>query len=340
MELAAAVTRIAQHGTLTRAEARAVFGRAIRVDVDAALLASLLRGLAARGETIDEIAGAAEALRGSMLVFEHDHADAIDTAGTGGDGLGSFNLSTAAAIVAAAAGARVIKHGNRSQSSRCGSADLLEAAGLPLDLAPDRARRVLDQIGITFLYAPAYHPELRHAAPVRRALGIRTLFNYLGPLCNPGRVQRQLVGVPEVRRTAEIARVLGELGAEAAYVVHGAGGADELTLAGPNRVDAVASAVRCSFDAHDIGASTIGVEALAGGDAALNLRLLRSVLDDEASAIRDAVVLNAAAALVLAGRAHSAAEGASLAREALRSRAAARTLTRWIELARAKETAA
>jgi anthranilate phosphoribosyltransferase len=340
MDFEAAFERVAQGGTLTREESRRVFAGAIRPSVDALALARLLQALARRGETGAEIAGAAEELRASMIVFEHDHPDAIDTAGTGGDGLGSFNLSTAAAIVAAAAGARVIKHGNRNQSSRCGSADLLEAAGLPLDLAPECSRRVLDRVGITFLFAPAYHPGLRHAAPVRKSLGIRTLFNYLGPLCNPGRVERQLVGVPEERRTRDIAGVLAELGAHAAYVVHGAGGADELTLAGRNRVEHVGHAPRCSFDACDVGASEADVGALAGGDAAHNLRLLRSVLEDEPSPLLDAVVLNASAALVLAGRARSAAEGAALARDALRSRAASATFSRWIELARAKETAA
>jgi anthranilate phosphoribosyltransferase len=339
MDFEAAFERVAQGGTLSREESARVFAGAIRPGADAPALARLLLALARRGETCAEIAGAAQELRASMIVFEHDHTDAIDTAGTGGDGLGSFNLSTAAAIVAAAAGARVIKHGNRSLSSRCGSADLLEAAGLPLDLAPERSRRVLDRAGITFLFAPAYHPELRHAAPVRKSLGVRTLFNFLGPLCNPGRVDRQLVGVPDARRTRDIANVLAELGAHAAYVVHGAGGADELTLAGKNCVEHVGHAPRCSFDARDIGAREADVRALAGGDAARNLRLLRSVLDDEPSALRDAVVLNASAALVLAGRAQSPAEGAELAREALRSRAAAGTLSRWIDLAR-KEAAA
>jgi anthranilate phosphoribosyltransferase len=338
MQLASAVERVEQQGSLDRAEARAVFAGAIRAGVDEALLARLLVALARRGETCAEICGAAEALRASMVVFEHDHEGAIDTAGTGGDGLGSFNLSTAAAIVAAAAGARVIKHGNRSQSSRCGSADLLEAAGLRLDLAPDRSRRVLDAVGITFLFAPAYHPELRHAAPVRKRLATRTLFNFLGPLCNPGGVACQLVGVPEERRTRDIARVLDELGARAAYVVHGAGGADELTLAGKNHVERVGRAPACGFDAVDVGVAEAGIEALCGGDAAHNLRLLRSVLADEPGALRDAVVLNAAAAIVLSGRASSAMEGAELAREALRSRSAERTLSRWI--ASARESAA
>ena len=264
-------------------------------------LGALLFALAVRGETAAEIAGAADALRASMIVFEHDHPGAIDTCGTGGDGSRSFNLSTAAAIVAAAAGARVIKHGNRSQSSRSGSADLLEAAGIPLDLSPARSRRVLDLVGITFLFAPAYHPSLRHAAPVRRSLGVRTLFNYLGPLANPGRVRRQLIGVPEARRVDEIAAALAELGHERALVVHGACGADELTLAGENHVRSVGSMPALRFDARDHGLATVPTAELAGGDAHDNLAILRAVLAGEASVFADAVVLNAAAAIAVAG---------------------------------------
>jgi anthranilate phosphoribosyltransferase len=272
--------------------------------------------------------------------FVHDHPDAIDTAGTGGDGLGSFNVSTAAAIVAAAAGARVIKHGNRSQSSRCGSADLLECAGIPLDLSPEHSRRILDEVGITFLFAPAYHPALRHAAPVRRALGVRTVFNFLGPLANPGRVRRQLIGVPEEHRVVEIARVLADLGHERGYVVHGAGGADELSLAGANRVESVGSAPRETFTASELGLIEAPCDALAGGDARTNLAILTRILGGERGALHDAVVLNAAAALVVAGRAESARDGVELSRGAIASGRALATIERWVEAARRKESAA
>ncbi|MFN0009143.1 MAG: anthranilate phosphoribosyltransferase [Planctomycetota bacterium] len=334
MKLAAAVGRVREGGTLSRSESRAVFSGTLVEGFDAGLLAELLRGLAARGETPAEIAGGAEALREAMVPFHHDHRDAIDTCGTGGDGRGTFNLSTAAAIVAAAGGAKVIKHGNRSQSSRCGSADLLEAAGIPLDLPSARSRRILDEVGITFLFAPAHHPALKHAAPVRRALGCRTIFNFLGPLANPGSVQRQLVGVPEERRVSEIAAALEELGHEAGYVVHGAGGADELTLAGRNLVQAVGKSPRERFDAEPLGLRRAEIADLAGGDAAANLRLLRSVLGGEGSAHLDAVILNAAAALVAAGIAQDAPDGARRAGEAIASGRARDLMARWVAAAR------
>jgi anthranilate phosphoribosyltransferase len=340
MDLSRALQRVTARLTLERSEAREVFARCLSEGVDPSQLGALLGALAARGEDAAEIAGAAEALRDVMVPFVHDHPDAIDTAGTGGDGLSSFNLSTAAAIVAAAAGARVIKHGNRSQSSRCGSADLLECAGIPLDLSPDHSRRILDEVGITFLFAPAYHPALKHAAPVRRALGVRTVFNFLGPLANPGSVRRQLIGVPEERRVGEIARVLSELGHERGYVVHGAGGADELSLAGANRVQAVGSAPEESFAARELGLAEAPCGALVGGDARTNLAILIRVLDGERGPVADAVVLNAAAAILVADKAPNAMDGVEIARDAILGGKALATFERWVELARRKESAA
>jgi anthranilate phosphoribosyltransferase len=334
MNLRGAITTIHERRALSRDEARDAITSMLAGDADPIHVAALLSAWAVRGESAEEIAGAADALCESMLPFEHDHADAIDTCGTGGDGLASFNLSTAAAIVAAAAGARVIKHGNRSQSSRCGSADLLEAAGIPLDLPPAESRRALDEIGITFLFAPAYHPALRHAASVRRALGIRTLFNFVGPIVNPGGVRRQLLGVPHRMHVDKIARVLIDLRRESAYVVHGAGGADELTLAGANRAQPVGRAPRVCFDARELGLDEAPVASLAGGDARENMLILSSVLDGEASPVADAVILNTAAALVVAGIARAPSEGVARAREAIASGAARAKLARWIDLAR------
>jgi len=334
--LQAALRAVLAGETLARDEARAVFAGALCEESDPLQLAGLLVALAQRGETQDELVGAAEALRAAALPFEHDEPAAIDTCGTGGDGLGSFNLSTAAALVACAAGARVIKHGNRSVSSRCGSADLLAAAGVPLELSPAAARAVLEEVGITFLFAPAYHPAMRFAAPVRRALGVRTVFNLLGPLCNPGRVRRQLVGVYDGARVADFAAALEALGHERAYVVHGAGGADELTLEGDNVVAAVGDAPREGFEAAALGLRAAPAAALAGGDAADNLRLLGGVLDGEAGPIADAVALNAAAALVVAGVAAGAAEGLARAREALASGAAKEKLRAWSAAARGR----
>lgn len=320
--------------TLDRDEARAVFAGALNGDTDPVLFGGFLAALATRGETADEIAGAASALRGAALPFEHDAPDAVDTCGTGGDGLSTFNLSSAAAIVAAAGGATVIKHGNRSVSSSCGSADLLEAAGVELDLAPADARAVLEEVGITFLFAPRYHPAMRFAGPVRRSLGVRTIFNFLGPLANPGAVRRQLLGVSDDSRLDDFAAALSGLGCERGYVVHGAGGADELTLAGPNRVRAVGDAPEERFDGEHLGLAPAPVEALAGGDAQQNLALLGRLLEGQPGPLRDALVLNAGAALVAAGVAQGAADGVGRAAAAIDSGEARRRLADWVAATR------
>lgn len=332
--ISAAVRKSVAGVALTREESRRAFVEAMSGSADPVALGGLLASLATRGESAEEIAGAVDALRAAMLAFEHDAPDAIDTCGTGGDGTHSFNFSTAAAIVAAAAGCKVIKHGNRALSSRCGSADLLEKLGIPLELKPAAARTVLERTGITFLFAPMYHPVLRAAAPVRKSLGVRTIFNLLGPMLNPGRVRRQLLGVGERKRVEELARVLAQLGVERAFVVHGAGGADELTLAGENVVEPVGELRAQRFDAASLGLRAAPVEALIGGDAGFNASLLSDVLAGARTAIADAVVLNAAAALVVAGRADAADDACELAREQLDSGAAKRKLAQWIEAAR------
>lgn len=304
---AADAAELARQRPLTRGEARALFAAVLRSPPPAAELSALLVALAERGETADEIAGAAEAMRGAMLPFEHDAPDAVDTCGTGGDALGTFNLSTSAALVAAAAGVKIVKHGNRAASSRCGSADLLEAAGVRLQLSPEQARAVFEDCGFVFLFAPAFHPALGSIAPVRRALGTRTIFNFLGPLCNPGRVSRQLLGVSDQARVADYARVLGALGCRRGAVVHGAGGADELTLDGANLLlwiggeGAVPRGGASSLPAREFGLASAPVAALAGGDAAANLQILHGVLAGERSPIRDAVLLNATVAIYLGG---------------------------------------
>ncbi len=341
---AAGAAAAARARPLTRAEAREVFAAVLAAPPPAEELGALLRALAARGETADEIAGAAEAMRGAMVPFDHGAPDAVDTCGTGGDGLGTFNLSTSAALVAAAAGVRVVKHGNRAASSRCGSADLLEAAGVRLQLAPSQARAVFDECGFVFLFAPAFHPALGPIAPVRRALGIRTIFNFLGPLCNPGRVRRQLLGVSDRARLADYARVLEALGCEHGAVVHGSGGADELTLEGPNlliwigRDGGVPRGGASSLPAQEFGLKPAPTSALAGGDAACNLDLLGRVLAGEAGPLRDAVLLNAAVAIFLAdagdGRAAGLPDAFARAREALDSGAARRLLAKVVNASR------
>lgn len=340
MKLAEALASVLAGETLSREAARAVFAEALVEGSDAIQLAGLLSALAMRGERPAEIAGAVDALREAMVSFEHELPDAIDTCGTGGDGLETFNLSTAAAVVVAACGVPVIKHGNRSLSSKCGSADLLEAAGIAIELSPRAAREVLEEVGITFLFAPRYHPALRFAGPVRRALGVRTIFNFLGPLVNPGRVKRQLLGVPEAKRLADLGNVLEEIGCERAYVVHGAQGADELTLAGGNRLRPVGPVPELAFDARDLGLSEAPVEALKGGDAQHNLLLFESILNAEPGPLTDAVLLNAAAALVVADRAASAAAALELARGAITSGAAREKLRAWCAASAAHEGAA
>ncbi len=337
MNVAEALHASARGARLSREQARSVFGEALSAGADPIQLGALLASMATRGEDVNEIAGAADALQAAMIPFDHPFPGAIDTCGTGGDGLATFNLSTAAAIVAAAAGARVIKHGNRAISSRSGSADLLEAAGLPLELSPRAALSVLEDVGITFLFAPAYHPSLRAASPVRKALEIRTIFNFLGPLCNPGRVRAQLVGVGDVRRGPDLAAVLAALGHERAFVVHGAGGADELTLAGDNQVwsSGAGAASAEGFHASALGLTSAPTSALAGGDAEHNLALLHRVLGGEKGPLFDAVVLNAGAALVVASLAATAREGCDLAREALDSGRAKAKFSLWITTARA-----
>lgn len=336
-DLAQALTKSVRGDALSRPETRRAFESALSADADALQLAGLLASMATRGESVEEVSGAVDALRASMLVFEHDHPDAIDTCGTGGDDLGLVNLSTGAALVAAAAGARVIKHGNRAISSRAGSADLLEAAGVAIRLEPGASRALLDELGITFLFAPRYHPALARAAAVRRALGVRTIFNFLGPLLNPGRVRRQLLGVGERQRVSQFAAVLAALGAERALVVHGAGGADELTLAGANLVAAHGFDAPPTLDAVACGLAPAPVGALVGGDAAANLRALERAFDGEAGPIADALALNAAGALLVAALEPSVERALARAREALASGAARRLLARWAERSRELE---
>ncbi|MAF67321.1 MAG: anthranilate phosphoribosyltransferase [Planctomycetes bacterium] len=337
MSLRAEADRVMAGERLTRAESRELFGGALIEGADQRALADLLVALAERGETVEEIIGGAQALRAAMVPFDHDALEAVDTCGTGGDGLGSFNLSTAASLVAAAAGARVVKHGARSVSSKCGSADLLEAAGVRLELNPEQARTVFDEVGMVFLFAPAFHPAMRFVAPVRRELGIRTIFNFLGPLCSPGGVRRQLLGVGVEAQLGPFAAALAALGAERAYVVHGAGGADELTLSGPNQVRTVGALPESSFEAVALGLEAADIGALSGGEASENLALLHGVLGGKVGPLRDAVLLNAGATLVVAGICETPAEGLERGRAAIDSGAAGRVLEGLVRVSRQVE---
>ncbi len=298
-------------------------------EATSAQIGGLLVALRLKGETPDEIAGFAEAIREQALVVRPRRDDLVDVVGTGGDGQATINISTAAALVAAAAGAAVAKHGNRAVSSASGSADVLEALGFELEQPPERIARSIDELGFGFLFAPMHHPGFRHAAPVRRELATRTVFNVLGPLTNPAGARAQVVGVyaPELVRT--IAEVLARLGAHRAFVVHGAFGIDELSPAGPNLVcEVVEGAVReREIDPLALGVPRCAPEELRGGSPEENAAAIRAVFSgEERGARRDAVLLNAAGAIAAGGHARDLAEGLGYAREAVDSGVAAERL--------------
>ena len=326
---------------LSRDEARTVMGSIMSGEATPAQIAGFLIALRAKGETADEIAGCAEAMREHVLPVRPQRADLVDTAGTGGDGAKTINISTAAALVAAAAGAGVAKHGNRAVSSASGSADVLEALGFELELPPERVAASIDELGFGFLFAPTHHPAMRHAAPVRRELAARTVFNVLGPLTNPAGARAQVVGVyaPELVRT--IAEVLAQLGASRAFVVHGAGGIDELSPAGPNFVcEVVAGSVRArNIDPLELGVERCDPSELRGGSPAENADAIRAVFAGQNGGRRSAILLNAAGAIAAGGHAEDLREGFELARQAVDSGAAAARLEKLIAFTQAEAVA-
>ncbi|TMQ57925.1 MAG: anthranilate phosphoribosyltransferase [Candidatus Eisenbacteria bacterium] len=327
--------RLVRGELLSREETGAAVRSMMRGEVADAQIAAFLFALAQRGESGDEMLGGAEALRAEAVPFPASRETLLDTCGTGGDGSQTYNISTATALVAAAAGIAVAKHGNRSVSSRSGSADVLEALGARIDLGPESAARALEETGFTFLNARRFHPAMRHVARARADLGVRTLFNWLGPLSNPARATHQLLGVADGHRVATVAHVLSRLGVKRALVVHGAGGLDELSLEdGNTAVEAGPGGAGkpCSLEAKSLGFPPAGVAALRGGDPGENAAILRSVLSGERGPRRDALVLNAAAALWIAGGAPTLIDGARLATEQIDSRRALGTLERFIAL--------
>jgi anthranilate phosphoribosyltransferase len=328
--------------SLDRSQARAVMAQVMRGEATPAQIGGFLVALRLKGETADEIAGCAEAMREHALPVRPARDELVDTAGTGGDGARTFNISTAAALVAAAAGAAVAKHGNRAVSSASGSADVLEALGFDLEQEPERIARSIDELGFGFLFAPTHHPAMRHAGPVRKELGARTVFNVLGPLTNPAGARAQVVGVYAPELVPTIAEVLAGLGARRAFVVHGAGGIDELSPAGPNLVCEVVggSVRRREIDPADFGVPRCAPEELRGGSPAENAATIRSVFAGEDGAKREAVLLNAAGAIAAAGRANDLAEGYAAAREAVDSGAAAARLEELVAFSRAAGAAA
>jgi anthranilate phosphoribosyltransferase len=319
-----ALNKAIEGNDLTREEARAAMTTIMQGDATPAQIGGFLVALRIKGETADEIAGCAEAMREHVLPVRPRRDDLVDTAGTGGDGANTYNISTAAALVAAAAGAGVAKHGNRAASSTTGAADVLEALGFRLDVTPERIERSIDELGFGFLFAQAHHPAMKHAASVRRELATRTVFNVLGPLTNPAGARAQVVGVYAPALVRTIAEALLRLDARRAYVVHGAGGIDELSPAGPNLVCEVADgAVReYELDPLELGVPRCRPEELRGGDAEHNAAAIRSVFAGEEGGHRSAVLLNAAGAIAAAGHAGDLAEGLALAGEAVDSGAA------------------
>ena len=339
MTMQEALARLLDGHDLSRAQARSVMNEVMEGDATPAQIGGLLVALRLKGETADEIAGCAEAMRSHVLAVKPKRDDLVDTAGTGGDGMGTINISTAAALVAAAAGAGVAKHGNRAVSSASGSADVLEALGFRLELPPARIERSIDELGFGFLFAPTHHPAMRHAAPVRRELAARTVFNVLGPLTNPAGARAQVVGVyaPSLVRT--IAEVLAQLGARRAFVVHGAGGIDELSPTGPNLVcEVVDGDVReREIDPLELGVPRCDARELRGGSPAENAAAIIRVFGGESGGPRSAILLNAAGALAAAGHGRDLAEGLELAREAIDSGAAAARLDELVAFSQATE---
>jgi anthranilate phosphoribosyltransferase len=327
--------KLGRHEDLTTAEAADAMAVIMRGEATPAQIAGLLIGLSMKGERPAELVGLATTMRAQAVPVAAPD-DSFDTCGTGGDRSGTFNISTAAALVVAAAGVPVAKHGNRSVSSLCGSADVLEALDVKVTAAPALVERCLHDVGIAFFFAPTFHPAMRHAAQARRDLGVRTAFNLLGPLTNPARPRRQIVGVPRPELTELIARALLLLGAERAWVVHGADGLDELSTTGYTKVSECRDGAVQTFYVHpsDFGVTKSTVEALRGGDAAENARRIRDVLDGHPGPARDIVLLNAGAALFVAGRAGSLREGLADAGAAIDS---GRARTRLAALATASQ---
>jgi anthranilate phosphoribosyltransferase len=331
------ISKLLDGTQLARAEARAVMDEIMRGEATPAQIGGFLVALRSKGETADEITGCAEAMRDHVLVVRPDRDDLVDTAGTGGDGAHTINISTAAALVAAAAGAGVAKHGNRAVSSACGSADVLEALGFTLAQEPQRIAMSIDELGFGFLFAPSHHPAMRHAAAVRRELATRTVFNVLGPLTNPAGARAQVVGVysPDLVRT--IADVLARLGARRAYVVHGEGGIDELSPVGQNLVAEVVDGEvleRRLDPESELGIPRCSVDELRGGSPADNAEAIREVFAGASGGRRDAILLNAAGAIAAGGHAADLREGLEVARRTIDSGAAAERLELLIAFSR------
>ena len=340
--MSALLDKVMRRENLTLDESAEAMAVMMGGDATPAQIAALLVGLTMKGERPAELAGLARTMRRNAVALSRSYEDVFDTCGTGGDRSGTFNISSAAALVVAAAGVRVAKHGNRSVSSRCGSADVYEQLGVDLAASPAVVERSLDTAGIAFFFAPTFHPSMRQAAPVRRELGVRTAFNLLGPLTNPAGARRQLVGVPQPELTELMARALLLLGGDRAWVVHGADGIDEMSTTGHTKISECRNGTVSTFYVHpsDFGLAKANAADLEGADAAANAEIIRGVLGGERGACRDVVLLNAGAGLFISGKAGSVREGIDLAARAIDSGAGLNTLEGMVAASRQSESAA
>lgn len=331
-----AIAKLIERKNLTSEEAEAVMQQIMLGEATPSQIGAFLIALRMKQETAEEIAACARVMRAHAIKVDTRQNPVVDTCGTGGDGSGTFNVSTVVAFVVAGAGVAVAKHGNRSVSSRCGSADVLEALGAHIELGPDEIARCLDEIGIGFLFAPRLHPAMKFAATPRREIGIRTIFNLLGPLTNPASASIQLLGVYGPTLTETMAEVLGLLGVHGALVVHGAGGLDELTTTGPAKVTQLREGKITTYylDPQELGLPAAEPDSLKGGLPEENATIARDLLQGEKGARRDTVLLNAAAALLAAGKVADFREGLSLAAESIDSGEALRKLEQFIHLSR------
>src|ERR1700740_627499 len=326
-ELKSIIGKVATGATLSREEAASAFDSMMSGEATPSQMGGLLMALRVRGETVEEVPGGVSAMRGKMLRVTAP-ADAIDVVGTGGDGSGSVNVSTCAAFIVAGAGVPVAKHGNRALSSRSGAADVLASLGVKIDLRPEQVGRCVREAGIGFMFAPAHHPAMKNVGPTRVELATRTIVNLLGPLSNPAGVNRQMVGVFSPQWVQPLAQVLKNLGAESVWVVHGSDGLDEITLTGSTFVAALEDGQIRTFEVtpEEAGLARCDSEGLKGGDADANAVALQSVLDGKPSPYRDVALLNAAAALIVAGRVKTLKEGVEIGQTSLDSGAAAARL--------------
>jgi anthranilate phosphoribosyltransferase len=333
----ALIGKVATGAALTREEASHAFDKMMSGEATPAQMGGMLMGMRIRGETVDEITGAVATMRNKMLKVDAP-PEAIDVVGTGGDAAGSYNISTCAAFIVAGTGVPVAKHGNRALSSKSGAADVLAALGVKIDLDPVAISRCIREAGIGFMFAPAHHPAMKHVGPTRVELGTRTIFNLLGPLSNPAGVRRQMVGVFARPWIEPLAKVLGALGSERAWVVHGSDGLDEVTTSGPTYVAELADGKVRSFELtpDEAGLKRVKAAELKGGEPALNAMALKAVLDAMPGPFHDVAVLNAAAALVVAGKAKDIAEGTKLALKSVESGAARERLKKLVAVSNAR----